>query len=82
MKPSPAAIGFPSSSMVKNPPASAGDWGPIPGSGRSPGGGGGDREDPLEERVAPAPVFLPREYPGQSSLVGPHTVHGVPKSRT
>ena len=28
--------------MVKNPPASAGDPGSIPGSGRSPGGGHGN----------------------------------------
>ena len=28
--------------MVKNPPASAGDLGLIPGSGRSPGGGNGN----------------------------------------
>ena len=28
--------------MVKNPPANAGDVGLIPGSGRSPGGGGGN----------------------------------------
>ena len=28
--------------MVKNPPASAGDEGLIPGSGRSPGGGNGN----------------------------------------
>ena len=28
---------FPRVSMVKNPPASAGDAGSIPGSGRSPG---------------------------------------------
>ena len=31
--------GFPSSSVVKNPPASAGDLGLIPGLGRSPGEG-------------------------------------------
>ena len=31
--------GFPGSSVVKNPPASVGDMGLIPGSGRSPGGG-------------------------------------------
>ena len=29
--------GFPSGSVVKNPPANAGDAGSIPGSGRSPG---------------------------------------------
>ena len=30
-------MGFPGGSEVKNPPANAGDIGPIPGSGRSPG---------------------------------------------
>ena len=33
--------GFPSGSVVKNPPANAGDTGRIPGSGRSPGAGDG-----------------------------------------
>ena len=31
--------GFPDGSVVKNPPANAGDTSSIPGSGRSPGGG-------------------------------------------
>ena len=31
--------GFPDGSVVKNPPANAGDAGLIPESGRSPGGG-------------------------------------------
>ena len=38
-------MGFPSGSVVKNPPANAGDVkdaGLIPGSGRSPGGGRGN----------------------------------------
>ena len=30
-------MGFPGGSMVKNPPANAGDLGSIPQSGRSPG---------------------------------------------
>ena len=37
--------GFPSGSVVKNPPANAGDTGDeglIPGSGRSSGGGNGN----------------------------------------
>ena len=34
--------GFPGGSVVKNPPANAGDLGSIPGSGRSPGGGNGN----------------------------------------
>ena len=33
---------FPGGSVVRNPPANAGDVGLIPGSGRSPGGGGGN----------------------------------------
>ena len=35
-------LGFPDNSVVKNPPASAGDTGSIPGSGRSPGEGNGN----------------------------------------
>ena len=41
-----AWVDFPSGSVVKNPPANAGDMGLIPGSGRSSG-----REDPLEEEM-------------------------------
>ena len=37
-----ALMGFPGGSMVKNPPANAGDMGSIPGSGISPGGGNGN----------------------------------------
>ena len=33
---------FPAGSVVKKTPASAGDAGSIPGSGRSPGGGNGN----------------------------------------
>ena len=49
--------------MVKNLPASAGDMkdtGSIPASGRSLGGTHGN----------PLPVFLPRKFHGQRSLVG------------
>ena len=35
--PSACLQGFPGNSVVKNPPASAGNLGSIPGSGRSPG---------------------------------------------
>ena len=35
-------MGFPDGSVVKNLPASTGDAGSIPGSGRSPGGGNGN----------------------------------------
>ena len=34
-------VGFPAGSVVKNPPANAGDMGSIPGLGRSPGEGNG-----------------------------------------
>ena len=34
--------GFPVGSVVNNPPASAGDVGSVPGSGRSSGGGHGN----------------------------------------
>ena len=48
-------------SVVKNPPANAGDTGLIPGSGRSGGGNG----NPLHSQV-----FLPGNSHGQRSLVG------------
>ena len=35
-------MGFPGASVVKNPPANAGDVGSIPGLGRSPGEGNGN----------------------------------------
>ena len=35
-------IGFQGGTVVKNPPANAGDMDLIPGSGRSPGGGNGN----------------------------------------
>ena len=34
-------MGFPDGSVIKNPPANAGDTCSIPGSGRSPGEGNG-----------------------------------------
>ena len=36
------SMGFPGGSVIKNPPAIAGDKGSIPGSGRSPGEGNGN----------------------------------------
>ena len=58
---SPVGVkGFPGGSGVKNPPASAGDVGSIPRSGRSPGEGNWE----------PTPVFLPGKSHGQRSLVG------------
>ena len=47
--------------MVKNLPASAGDVGSIPGSGRSSG---------EENEWQPTPVFLPGESRGQRNLSG------------
>ena len=35
-------MGFPTGTVVKNPPADPGDKGPVPGLGRSPGGGIGN----------------------------------------
>ena len=55
--------GFPDDSLVKNPPADAGDSGnaiSISGLGRSPGVGNGYN----------TPVFLPEKSHGQRSLVG------------
>ena len=38
--------------VVKNPPTNAGDLGPIPGSGRSPGGQHGNPESDKTERLS------------------------------
>jgi len=48
----------PDGSVVKNPPASAGDAGSVPGSGRSPGEGNGNHSN-----------ILPGKSHGQRSLV-------------
>ena len=53
------AAGFPGSSVVKKLPASAGDSGSIPESGRFP-----------RSKWQPTPVFLPEKSHGQRSLVG------------
>ena len=56
---------FPSGLVVKNPPANAGDsedLGSVPGLGRSPGGGNGNRlqysclGNPMDRRAWPATV--------------------------
>ena len=64
IKEHPVSLGaFQVALMVKNPAAHAGDIrdnGPIPESGRSPGGGSGH----------PTPVFLPGESHGQRIPVG------------
>ena len=57
--------GFPGGTVVKNPPANAGDArdvGSIPGLGRSPGEGNGNPQ--------PTPVLLPGKSHGWRSLVG------------
>ena len=56
--------------MVKNPPASAGDTGLIPGSGRFPGGGHGN---PLQYSC----LENPKDRGAWKT-----TVHGVAKSQT
>ena len=51
--------GLPGGSVVKNPPANAGDMGLIPGSGRSPG-----------EEMVTCCSLLPEKFHEQRSLVG------------
>ena len=57
-------------SVVKNPPASAGDVGLIPGWGRSPGGGNGN---PLQYSCLENPM---------DRGAWPATIHGAAKSQT
>ena len=59
--------GFPGGSVVKNPPANAGDVGLIPGSGRSPGEGNGN---PLQYSCLGNPMDREAWWA---------TVHGVTK---
>ena len=63
-------LGFPGGSVVKNPPANAGDMVSIPGSGRSPGEENGN----------------PLQYSCLGNLMDrgawQATVHGITKSRT
>ena len=47
-------------SVVKNPPANAGDAGSIPGLGRSP----------WRRKWQPTPVFLPGKSHGQKTVTG------------
>ena len=63
-------MGFPGGSVVKNLPATAGDIGSIPGSGRSLGGGHGN---PLQYSCLENP--MDRE-------AWQATVHKVTKSQT
>ena len=62
--------GFPGGSVVKNPPASAGDMGLIPGLGRCPGIGNGNL---LQYSCLGNPMDRGAWWA---------TVHGVAKSRT
>ena len=59
--------GLPGGSVVKNLPASAGDAGSVPGSGRSPGEGYGN---PLQDPCLGNPI-------GRGAWQG--TAHGVAK---
>ena len=64
-------MGFPSSSVLKNPPTNAGDLGWIPGSRRTPEEGNGN----------PFPVFLPGKSHRQRDHVG-YSPCGFKKSQT
>ena len=54
-------VGFPDSSVIKNPSVNAGNVGVIPGSGRFPGDGNGNPlqypclENPMDRRVGDNP---------------------------
>ena len=63
------SMGFPGGSVIKNPPAIAGDKGSIPGSGRSPGEGNGN------------PLQYFRLGNAMDSGAWWTTVYGVSKSR-
>ena len=63
-------MGFPGGSAVKNPPASAGEAGSIPGLGRSPGGGLGN---PLQYSCLGNPLDRGAWWV---------TLHGVIKNQT
>ena len=63
-------MGFPGGSVVKNPPANAGEVGLIPGMGRSSGGGHGN---PLQYSCLKNPMDKGAWWP---------TVHGVTKNPT
>ena len=65
-----ALVGFPSGSVVKNPPANVGDLSLIPGSGRSPGEGNGN---PLQYSCLGNPMDRGACWA---------TVHGIAKSWT
>ena len=52
-------LGLPGGSVVKNPPANAGDTGSIPGWGRSPGEGNGN---PLQYSCLENPKITVADY--------------------
>ena len=60
-------MGFPGGSVVKNPPANAGDMGLIPGPGGSPGEGNGN---PLQYSCLEKPMDREAWWA---------TIHGVAK---
>ena len=67
-------MGVPGCAVVKNLPASAGDAGDaglIPGSGRCPVVGNGNK---------PTPIFLLGKFHGQRSLAGVYSPSGRKKS--
>ena len=78
-------MGFPGGSVVKNPPANAGDVGLLSGLGRALGEGNGNPLQyswqatvhevarighDLATKPPPQPVFLPGKSHGQRSLAG------------
>ena len=69
-------MSFPNGTDCKQSPRNAGDWGSVPGLGRSPGEGNGN---PLQDSFfffeaqllyQITSVFLPKEFHGQRSLAG------------
>ena len=60
-------MGFPGGTVIKNPPANAGDSRDV------------GQKDPLKKKMA-TPVFLPGQFYGQRSLHA--IVHRITKSRT
>ena len=70
---------FPGGSVVKNPPANAGDMGSIPGLGISPGGGNGNPHqysclgNPIERGVWQATVYGLQELDGHDLATKPAT---------
>ena len=67
--------GFPGGSLVKNPPAIAGDVGSIPGKRLEKG------KNPWRRKWQPTPLFLPGKSLEQRSLAG-YSPWGSQKSQT